>query len=112
MKPDAQQIWSFASNAYGWIIGRLICEHFKKKKKNQMPGPPREGQLMWTFKCHLQDGSGALGDISREDLARVLVECLQHSPKKALVFSVENRQDDAPEDLASQMSRLRETVPV
>lgn len=64
------------------------------------------------FKRPLQDGSGALGDISREDLARVLVECLQHSPKKALVFSVENRQDDAPEDLASQISRLRETVPV
>ena len=62
--------------------------------------------------CHLQDGSGALGDISREDLARVLVECLQHVPKKAVVFSVENRQDDPSGDLASQISRLQESVPV
>ena len=31
------------------------------------------------------------GDVCREDLARVLVECLQHPRKKALVFQVQNR---------------------
>ena len=60
-----------------------------------------------------QDSSAALGDVCREDLAKVLVECLQHPPKTARVFSVQNRQTGEPsEDLASQISRLREAVPV
>ena len=60
-----------------------------------------------------QDNSAALQDTCREDLAKVLVECLQHPPKTARVFSVQNRQTgDPPEDLASQISRLREAVPV
>ena len=54
-----------------------------------------------------------VGEVCREDLARVLVECLQHPPKKALVFQVQNRpQGDSPEDLTSQMSRLQEAVAV
>ena len=60
-----------------------------------------------------QDDSGALGDVCREDLARVLVDCLQHPPKTARVFAVQNSQTgDTSEDLASQISMLREAVPV
>lgn len=61
-----------------------------------------------------QDSSAAApGDVCREDLAKVLVECLQHPPKTARVFAVQNRQTrEPPEDLASQISRLREAVPV
>jgi len=61
----------------------------------------------------LQTDSGALRDVTREDLAKVLVECLRHPPKSARVFSVQNSQTEAPsEDLASQFSSLREAVPV
>ena len=61
----------------------------------------------------VQDEDAAAGEVCREDLARVLVECLQHPPKKALVFQVQNRpQGDSPEDLTSQMSRLQEAVAV
>ena len=61
----------------------------------------------------VQDEDVAAGEVCREDLARVLVECLQHPPKKALVFQVQNRpQSDSSEDLASQMSRLQEAVAV
>ena len=60
----------------------------------------------------LQTDSGALRDVTREDLAKVLVECLRHPPKIARVFSVQNSQTEAPsEDLASQFSRLREAMP-
>lgn len=60
----------------------------------------------------MQDKGEALGEVSREDLAKVLVECLRHPPKKSLVFSVQNRQTGDPaEDLADQISRLREAVP-
>ena len=62
---------------------------------------------------HAQGGDAVAGEVCREDLARVLVECLQHPPKKALVFQVQNRpQGDFTEDLASQMSRLREAAVV
>ena len=60
-----------------------------------------------------QDSSAAPGDVCREDLAKVLVACLQGPPATARVFSVQNRQaGDPTEDLASQISKLRETVPV
>lgn len=60
-----------------------------------------------------QDSSAALGDVCREDLAKVLVACLQDLPTTAWVFSVQNRQTGDPtEDLASQISKLRETMPV
>ena len=60
-----------------------------------------------------QGDSSALGDICREDLAKVLVDCLQHPPKTARVFSVQNSQTGDPsQDLARQISMLQEALPV
>jgi hypothetical protein len=53
-----------------------------------------------------------LGDISREDLARVLVQCLNRTPLQGLTFSVEGTpQDGAQEDLSADLNRLKEALP-
>ncbi|BDA48364.1 hypothetical protein COCOBI_12-0410 [Coccomyxa sp. Obi] len=68
-----------------------------------------------------QDGSPGkpLGEVSREDVARVLVKCLVRQPSTILSFSLEAgsplgplQQTDADLDLAEQLARLQETLPV
>ncbi len=62
-----------------------------------------------------------LAAVSREDVARVLVKCLDRQPSGILSFSLEAggplqlgsaEQLDADMDLAEQLARLRETLPV
>ncbi len=55
-----------------------------------------------------------LGEISREDVARVLVRCLDRQPAGSLSFSVEaagSAEGDSDLDLAEQFARLQESVP-
>lgn len=58
-----------------------------------------------------QEPEKPLGDISRVDLARVLVACLDRQPTHSLTFSVEGGPPGSPpDDLAEDLNRLREVV--
>lgn len=59
----------------------------------------------------MQDGGRQLGEVSREDVARVLVECLQRKPAHSLIFSLESGRPAVPVELSRALAGLQETAP-
>ena len=59
----------------------------------------------------MQESVKELGEVSREDVARVLVECLQRTPAHSLIFSLESGRPAEPVDLGTALAGLQESVP-